>query len=96
LATVLDKALRRQIAVDGVDYTLALDPEGMRLTRKGGRRPEVALRWRDLVSGDAAMVVALNASLSARPAATGPEGEAPVPSREDTPGRAKRAGPRHR
>jgi hypothetical protein len=64
VATVLDKELKRQVTVDGADYTVALDPVGVRLTGKGKRRPEVALRWRDLLSGEAAMAVALNASLS--------------------------------
>ena len=63
MATILDKALKRQVSVDGVDYMLAIDPEGVRLTRKGGRKPEVELRWRELLSGDAAMAAALNASL---------------------------------
>ena len=74
MATVLDKALKRQVTVDGVDYTVALDPQGIRLTGKGKRKPEVELHWRDLLSGDAALAVALNASLAsgqtaARPAA---------------------------
>src|SRR4029079_401048 len=64
VATVLDKELKRQVTVDGADYTVAVDPEGLRLTGKGKRRPEVELRWRDLLSGEAAMAVALNASLS--------------------------------
>jgi hypothetical protein len=73
VATVLDKELKRQVTVDGVDYTVAVDPEGVRLTGKGKRRPEVELRWRDLLSGDAAMAIALNASLSnKRQAATKP------------------------
>ena len=53
-----------QVTVDGVDYTVVVDPEGLRLTGKGKRKPEVELRWRDLLSGEAAMAVALNASLS--------------------------------
>ena len=64
MVTVLDKELKRQVTVDGVDYTVAVDPDGLRLTGKGKRRPQVELRWRDLLSGDAAMAVALNASLS--------------------------------
>jgi hypothetical protein len=53
-------------------------PEGIRLTGKGKRKPEVELRWRDLLSGDAAMAVALNASLSKkRRAATKPATEQP-------------------
>ena len=63
MTTVLDKQLRRQVTVDGVDYTVAIDPSGFRLIGKGKRRPEVELRWRDLLSGDVAMAAALNASL---------------------------------
>jgi hypothetical protein len=81
MATVLDKALTRQVSVDGVDYMVALNPEGIRLTLKGKRRPEVELRWRELVSGEAAMAVALNASLAARPAAVKPVSRpAPAPA----------------
>ena len=45
------------------------------------RKPEVELRWRDLLSGEAAMAVALNASLANKQPATGkPEAE-PSPDR---------------
>ena len=75
MATVLDKELKRQVTVDGVDYTVAIDPEGIRLTGKGKRKPEIELRWRDLLSGEAAMAVALNASLAQRQTATKPQTE---------------------
>jgi hypothetical protein len=87
--TVLDKKLKRQVTVDGVDYTVALDPEGIRLTGKGKRKPEVELHWRDLLSGDAAMAVALNASLARRQAGTRPE-------TEPSPDRAGKQAPRKR
>jgi len=64
VATVLDKELKRQITVDGQAYTVALGPDGFRLTGKGKRKPDVELRWRELLSGEAAMAVALSASLS--------------------------------
>lgn len=67
VATVLDKELKRQVGIDGVDYMVVLDPEGLRLTRKGRRKPEVELRWRELVSGEAAMAAALNASIAPGP-----------------------------
>ena len=73
MATVLDKELKRQVTVDGVDYTITLGPEGSRLTGKGKRKSEVELRWRDLLSGEAAMAVALNASLATRQTANRPE-----------------------
>jgi hypothetical protein len=72
VATVLDRELKRQVTVDGAEYTIAIDPEGIRLTRKGKRRPELELRWRDLLSGEAAMAVALNASLNKRQACSKP------------------------
>ena len=79
MATVLDKELKRQVTVDGADYTVAVDPDGIRLTGKGKRKPEVELRWRDLLSGEAAMAIALNASLAEkRQGATRPESEPSV------------------
>jgi len=63
VVTVLDKQLKRVVTVDGADYTVALDADGFRLTAKGKRTPQVELLWRDLLSGEAAMAVALNASL---------------------------------
>ena len=75
MATVLDKEIKRQVTVDGVDYTVAVDPDGIRLTGKGKRKPEVELRWRDLLSGEAAMAVALNASLTKRQRAAKPDTE---------------------
>lgn len=62
--TPLDKPLKREIEVDAVPYTLTIDAEGLKLTRKGRRRG-VELRWQDLVSGDAALAMALQASLKA-------------------------------
>jgi hypothetical protein len=99
VATVLDKALKRQVSVDGVDYMVALDPEGIRLTQKGKRRPEVELRWRALVSGEAAMAVALNASLAARPAAAKPASRpapAPAPAPAAAPAAASAPAPKKR
>jgi hypothetical protein len=77
VATVLDKELKRQVTVEGADYTVTLDPEGIRLTGKGKRKPEVALRWRDLLSGEAALAVALNASLMKGQAAGQPDTKPP-------------------
>ena len=64
MVTLLDKVLKRQVTVDGADYTVVIDPDGLRLIAKGRRKPEVDLRWLDLLSGEAALATALNASLS--------------------------------
>jgi hypothetical protein len=62
--TPLDKPLKRELTIGDVAYTLVLDPDGLKLTEKGHRRG-VELRWKDLVSGDAALATALQASLRA-------------------------------
>lgn len=65
MMTPLDKPLRRELDIDGQPYTLIVDPEGLRLVEKG-RRKGITLRWQDLVSGDAALATALQASLRQR------------------------------
>jgi hypothetical protein len=62
--TPLDKPLRRELQIDGRAYTLTIDPAGLKLTQKGRRRG-VELEWQSLVSGDAALAAALQASVLA-------------------------------
>jgi hypothetical protein len=62
LTTLLDKTLRRQIRIKGQDYIVALSPDGLKLTLKG-KRIGLELSWNALVSGDAALAFALNASV---------------------------------
>lgn len=61
--TPLDKPLRRELTIDGQAYTLAIDPNGLKLTLRGHRNG-VELSWKDIANGDAAMASALNASAS--------------------------------
>ena len=61
MTTKLDKTLKREINVADQAYIVAIDPEGMKITVKG-RRKGRELLWKDLISGDAALAVALNAS----------------------------------
>jgi hypothetical protein len=58
----LDKSLRRELRIKGKPHVLTIDPDGFKLTRKG-RRKGIEIAWQALVSGDAAMTAALNASL---------------------------------
>ncbi len=58
----LDKPIRREVDVAGKPHTLVIDPDGLKLTRKGARRG-LELTWDDLASGDAALAAALEASL---------------------------------
>jgi hypothetical protein len=62
MATKLDKPLKRELDLGGEPYTLTISPEGLKLVPKGRRKGQ-ELAWKDLVSGEAALAVALNASL---------------------------------
>ena len=62
MATKLDKPLKREIEVAGKPYMLTIAPEGLKLVPKG-KRNGLEIAWKDLVSGDAALATALNASL---------------------------------
>jgi hypothetical protein len=66
MTTKLDSPLKRELTVLGKPYTLTLSPMGLDLVPKG-RRKGYELAWADLVSGDAALAIALNASLARGP-----------------------------
>jgi hypothetical protein len=71
LTTKLDSPLKRELSLQGKLYTLTISPSGLNLVPKG-RRKGYELAWVDMVSGDAALATALNASL-----ARGPDPEPP-------------------
>ena len=62
MATKLEKELKRELEVDGDTFTLTITPEGLRLVPKG-KRKGIELTWSTLVSGDAALATALQASV---------------------------------
>jgi hypothetical protein len=62
MATKLEKPLRREVAIEGQAYMVTLSPEGIKLVPKG-KRKGLELEWKALVSGEAALASALNASL---------------------------------
>lgn len=66
MTTKLDSQLKRELTVLGKPYTLTVSPTGLNLVPKG-RRKGYELAWVDLVSGDAALATALNASLARGP-----------------------------
>jgi hypothetical protein len=61
--TKLDKPMRRELQVGDIAYTLTIGPDGLKLVEKG-RRKGIELAWTDLVSGDAALASALQASVA--------------------------------
>ena len=66
MTTKLEGALKREIVIDGAAYTVTLDPAGLKLVPKG-RRKGYELEWSALVSGDAALAAALNATMASAP-----------------------------
>ena len=60
--TPLDKPLKRELKIGDGLYTRTLTPDELKLVSKG-RRKGLVLKWSDLVSGDAALATALQASL---------------------------------
>ena len=64
MTTKLDGVLKRELAINGQVYTLTLSSDGFVLALKG-KRKGLEVKWAELVSGDAALASALNASLTA-------------------------------
>jgi hypothetical protein len=71
----LDKPLKRELIIGGHPYVVTLTPERIKLALKG-KRKGYKLDGESLVSGDAALAAALNATLAKRPA-TPPEAATP-------------------
>jgi hypothetical protein len=95
--TPLHSTLKRALTIDGRDYVLTLTETALKLTLKG-KRNGVELPWSQLVNGEAALAVALHASLGAfakdkartaePPAAAKPSPKA-RPKRKTAPARKK-------
>jgi len=60
----LDKTIKRELELDGKVYTIAIGPDGIKVTEKGRRNgPEVS--WRSIISGEQALTEGLKASIDA-------------------------------
>jgi hypothetical protein len=59
---LLDKTLKRELRIADRSYIVTMSPLTLKLTPKG-KRKGMELRWEALVNGDAALAVALNASV---------------------------------
>ena len=62
--TELKSALSRELLLGKAKYKLTVSPRGLKLVLKG-KRNGLEIAWNDLINGDAAMAVALRASLHA-------------------------------
>lgn len=60
----LEKTIKRELELDGKLYTVAIGPDGIKVTEKGRRNgPEVS--WRSIISGDATLNENLKISVDA-------------------------------
>jgi len=48
MATKLDKTIKRELDLDGTTYTIAIGPDGLKITQKGHRKGQ-EMSWRELV-----------------------------------------------
>jgi hypothetical protein len=66
MVTKLGGPLRREISINGISHIVTISLDGLKLLEKG-RRKGYELSRKDLVSGDAALAVALNAAVRTAP-----------------------------
>jgi hypothetical protein len=64
MTTPLHSTLKRALTINGRDYVVTLTEAALKLTLKG-KRNGVELPWAQLVNGEAALAVALHASVGA-------------------------------
>jgi hypothetical protein len=64
MTTPLHSTLKRALTIEGREYVVTLTDTALKLTLKG-KRNGVELSWAQLVNGEAALAVALHASLGA-------------------------------
>jgi hypothetical protein len=64
MATKLDKTIKRELELDGKLYTVAISPEGVKVTPKGARKGQ-EITWSSIVSGETELRRDLNASVDA-------------------------------
>jgi hypothetical protein len=64
MTTPLHSTLKRALTIEGREYLVTLTEANLKLTLKG-KRNGVELAWAQLVNGEAALAVALHASVGA-------------------------------
>jgi hypothetical protein len=62
MTTPLRTTLKRSLTIEGREFVVTLTPAALKVTLKG-KRNGVELAWKELVNGDAALAVALQASV---------------------------------
>ncbi len=64
MAAKLDKAIKRELDLDGEAYMVTISPDGIRIVPKG-RRKGHEISWQTILSGDAELTQQLKISLDA-------------------------------
>lgn len=64
MATKLDKTIKRELDFEGKAFTIAISPEGIKVTEKGKRKGR-EITWRAIISGDAQLAEELKTSIDA-------------------------------
>ena len=80
MTTALEKTLKRELRINGRAFIVAISPESLKLTLKG-KRKGLELKWGELVSGEAALAVALQASVGKFAAQPQPLAATPSPAK---------------
>lgn len=62
MATKLDKALKREVDINGVAHMVTLGPDGIKIVQKG-RRNGTELTWEQMLRGDVTMTQDLKDSV---------------------------------
>jgi hypothetical protein len=60
----LDKAIKRELDLEGTLYTITIAPDGIKVTEKGKRKGQ-EISWRSIISGDASLSEDLKMSVDA-------------------------------
>jgi hypothetical protein len=107
MTTPLHSTLKRALTIEGREYVVTLTEANLKLTLKG-KRNGVELAWAQLVNGEAALAVALHASVGAfaareenpsinkPPTARPPTVKPPAANRPTAKLKRKKRGPRKR
>jgi hypothetical protein len=64
MAAKLDKAIKRELDIEGQLYMVTISPEGVKIVPKG-RRKGHEISWQTILSGDAELTQQLKISLDA-------------------------------
>jgi len=89
MTTPLHSTLKRALTIEGREYVVTLTEANLKLTLKG-KRNGVELPWAQLVNGEAALAVALHASVGAFTASATPRKPATAKLPAAKPAAAKR------